>query len=248
MTEALAFNVVNVVTKWRALRLNPDDASVFRSRGIAKSVLDRDEEAIADLDEALRLNPEDAFAHRWRGIAKSALDRREEAISDFDEALRLNPEDASAYRRGIAKSVLDRDEEAIRILTKRLNPEDAFAPLRGIAKSALEALSSDGRSAPPGRPIDGAALRRAPCGERKLSPRSAPPDPGHGVFARVASRRPSICPCKSVATQDEGGALTSTPSRTGSEMAAHSSVLRPGGMGGSRTRTERAQGGHRASA
>ena len=76
----------------QAIRLQPDLAEAYNSRGHTKNELGRYESAIADFDQAILLQPEHAKAHTNRGIAKAALSRTAEARSDFEAALALAQE------------------------------------------------------------------------------------------------------------------------------------------------------------
>ena len=51
----------------RAIRLKPDYAEAYNSRGIAKGMLKRHQAAIADYDEAIRLKPDYSEAYSNRG-------------------------------------------------------------------------------------------------------------------------------------------------------------------------------------
>src|ERR1019366_2139203 len=55
-----------------AIRLEPDDADVFCSRGIAREAQGDLDGAIADYSEAIRLEPDDADVFCRRGIARRA--------------------------------------------------------------------------------------------------------------------------------------------------------------------------------
>ena len=116
-------------------------AEAYNDRGLAKSEIGRDEEALADLDEAIRLDPEFAAAWNNRGSAKSEIGRHEEALADLDNAIRLDSTKATAwYNRGSAKNALGRYEEALEDLDNaiRLDPELAVAwSNRGLAKSEI---------------------------------------------------------------------------------------------------------------
>ena len=72
-----------------AIRLQPNDATAYNSRGIAKAHLEQYFAAIADYDIVIRLKPDDATAYNSRGIAKALLGRRLEAKQDVRTGLRL---------------------------------------------------------------------------------------------------------------------------------------------------------------
>ena len=71
----------------KALEINHKYADAYANRGIAKSALGFNKEAIMDFDKAIEVNPDFAFAYLGRGIAKSNLGQKEEAEKDFNEAV-----------------------------------------------------------------------------------------------------------------------------------------------------------------
>src|SRR6266478_5011674 len=74
-----------------AIRLNPNDAIAYFSRGtffFGKAEFDK---AIADYAEAIRLNPNYGFAHFGRGAAYQGKREFAKAITDYTETIRLNP-------------------------------------------------------------------------------------------------------------------------------------------------------------
>ena len=83
-----------------AIRLDPQDASVFEDRGTAWYLAGRHDNAIADFTEALRLNPTSADAHNCRGLAWHAKVEYDKAIADYNEAIRLDPNPATYSNRG----------------------------------------------------------------------------------------------------------------------------------------------------
>ena len=58
--------------------------------------LDRDAEAIADLDQALALMPDDSYALAYRGAAHMFLDETDKALIDLDSAIELDPDNSWA--------------------------------------------------------------------------------------------------------------------------------------------------------
>jgi len=100
-----------------AIRLRPDDAPAFNSRGSAYESKGDDDRAIVDYNEAIRLNPNYAFAFNNRGLAYAHKGNQFRAIADYNEAIRLNPNYALAFcNRGLARqkinNVSDNDDKA----------------------------------------------------------------------------------------------------------------------------------------
>ena len=111
--------VAMVASYDRALKIGPDDVSVWIDRGNALRQLRYYEEAIASYDNAIEIDPDDAKA--WYGRALALKDfvslegkRYEEAITSYDNALKIDPDNADAwYDRGNLLDELERYEEAI---------------------------------------------------------------------------------------------------------------------------------------
>ena len=102
----------------------------YNNRGIAKSRLGKNQEAITDFSQAITLNPKYAQAYINRGVSKYYLGNKQEAIGDYNRAIALNPKFAQAYtNRAIAKSDLDKNQEAIVDCNRAiaLNPKYAQA-------------------------------------------------------------------------------------------------------------------------
>lgn len=98
----------------RILDFAPDSADAYCNRGNTLSELGRDQEAIADHDQAIKIKPDLVEAYSNRGAAKARLKRFEEAILDFEHALQLHPNASYVYcNRGLAKVGLARLHEAI---------------------------------------------------------------------------------------------------------------------------------------
>ena len=75
-----------------ALRLNPEYANAYASRGGAYMLLGQYERAIQDFDEAIRLNPEYANAYYLRAFTYQSLGEQELADRDFQKAKELGYE------------------------------------------------------------------------------------------------------------------------------------------------------------
>ena len=91
----------------------------LRNRGRALYYLDRDPEALADLNRAVTLAPEDAKALAYRGAVQLWLDHFAEALEDLDRAIQLHPDDGWAIgRRGMTYQGLGRLDEALADLNR----------------------------------------------------------------------------------------------------------------------------------
>ena len=80
-----------------AIRLNPEDAFAYYSRGAAYYDLGRHDLAMQDYDAVIRLDPQNGRAYTGRGATYHSFRQYERAIQDYDEAIRLDPRDALAY-------------------------------------------------------------------------------------------------------------------------------------------------------
>ncbi len=124
-----------------AIRLKPNYATAYYSRGLTYANLGQYQKEIEDYDEAIRLKPDYAIAYNNRGIAYFRLGRYQRAIEDINEAIRLKPDYADAYyNRGIAYTVLGQHKRAIEDYNQAilLKPTEAtFYNNRGIAHGVL---------------------------------------------------------------------------------------------------------------
>ena len=113
-----------------ALKLNPKNASVHNSRGVALGKLKRVTEALASFDRAIALQPNNAEAHSNRANALRELGRPAEALASSNRAIALKPDNAEALNnRANVLLRLKRYEEAVADLDRvlRLNPDFPYA-------------------------------------------------------------------------------------------------------------------------
>lgn len=91
----------------RFIRWEPQIANAFEAfhkRCLARGLLGRLADALADCDESLRLRARNASLLGTRGLIYLKSGRLADATADYDAALRLDPRDAhSLYGRGIVK-------------------------------------------------------------------------------------------------------------------------------------------------
>ena len=73
----------------QAIRLKPDCAEAYNSRGKVKAFLGDIQGALADYNQAIRLKPDYAQAYLNRGVAKYELGDRQGALNDFRQAAPL---------------------------------------------------------------------------------------------------------------------------------------------------------------
>ncbi len=123
------------------ININPQFASAYNDRGVARYKLGYKQSAIEDLTTAIELNPYRAKYYSNRGFMLTRLKDYTAAIADYNSALVLNPNLAKTYfKRGTINLKIDdlvaamaNFESAIRI-----NPDFGKAYFnRGITKYKL---------------------------------------------------------------------------------------------------------------
>src|SRR6266566_1702352 len=126
----------------QAIRLDPNLASAYNTKGVVLLILQRYEEALATFEQTIRLDPSLAYAYNNKGVALRNLQRYEEALAAYEQAIRLDPTGAAAYNgKGGALSKLQRYEEALAAYEQaiRLDPNDASAYNgKGLALADLQ--------------------------------------------------------------------------------------------------------------
>ncbi|KAM3131672.1 hypothetical protein pb186bvf_016203 [Paramecium bursaria] len=80
-----------------ALRINPNDATLYYNKAQALHKLKQYKAAIQMYDEAIRINPGNAIFSSSKGVALKNNQQYGEAIKMFDVAIRINPNNASFY-------------------------------------------------------------------------------------------------------------------------------------------------------
>lgn len=82
----------------KAIKLNPNRADYFASRGHAHYYLTQYPKAIDDYTKAIEKNPSFALAYSMRGLSRSRSGRYPQAIEDFNKAISLGPGEADYYK------------------------------------------------------------------------------------------------------------------------------------------------------
>lgn len=96
------------------LKINPNIPDAYYFRGLARDLLEDNEEAIKDYSEAIRLDPKNTYAYNNRGTVYAELKEYDKAIEDYDRALDKDSENANAYyNRALAHTALGKPEQAL---------------------------------------------------------------------------------------------------------------------------------------
>jgi tetratricopeptide (TPR) repeat protein len=121
----------------QAIKIDPNNAIVYNSRGKAYKNLGDTSKAIADYAQAIKIDPNYANAYNNRGNVYANLGDISRAIADHNQAIKINPDYALAYyNRGLAYYNLGDYNKAIVDYAQaiKINPDYAFAYYnRGLA-------------------------------------------------------------------------------------------------------------------
>ena len=105
-----------------AIKLSPQDSSLYNWRGRVKYGMRRYEDAIIDFDIAIGIDFKKPQAYYFRGLSKYYLKRYEESITDFDKAVEMNLDVPAVYSyRARANHQIGQYEEAIADYSEIIN-------------------------------------------------------------------------------------------------------------------------------
>ncbi|MHC1790001.1 LysM peptidoglycan-binding domain-containing protein [Solidesulfovibrio sp.] len=82
----------------KAIKLNPNRADFYASRGHAHYYLGQYPKAIDDYTKAIEKNPTFALAYSMRGLSRARSGRHPQAVEDFNKAISLGPNEADYYK------------------------------------------------------------------------------------------------------------------------------------------------------
>lgn len=82
----------------KLIKLKPDAAIAYASRGSVKDDLGNPQGALADYGKALSLDRNDYSTYFNRGVTYARLEKYPQAITDFKAAIKLNADYATAHR------------------------------------------------------------------------------------------------------------------------------------------------------
>jgi len=138
-----------------AIHLNPNRASLYRDRALARRQNGDLELAIEDYDEAIAHDPRHAAPYHQRGLALAAAGDLDRAILSYNTAVRLDPSDAQPrLDRGLAFLARGQANEARADFEAALAlPAGKDARTRDAARAKLAELANaePTRLAAPGR-------------------------------------------------------------------------------------------------
>jgi tetratricopeptide (TPR) repeat protein len=134
----------------RAIRLDPNYARAYRSKGDVLYDRERYEEALLTYEQAIRLDPNHARIHRNRGDILLHLKRYDKALAAYDQAIQLEPRAAqNYYGKGEVLYSTKRYEEALAAYNVATQLDPGFASAytnKGMAFARLnrfrEAISA----------------------------------------------------------------------------------------------------------
>ncbi|UJX41268.1 LysM peptidoglycan-binding domain-containing protein [Desulfovibrio sp. JY] len=82
----------------KAIKLNPNRADFFASRGHAHYYMKQYAKAIDDYTKAIEKNPNFALAYSMRGLSRTRSGHYQQAIADFNKAIGFGPNEADYYK------------------------------------------------------------------------------------------------------------------------------------------------------
>jgi Flp pilus assembly protein TadD len=117
---------------WRALKLNPDDATGLNNLGVTLAHSGNHRGAQSAFNRALNLRPQYPDAHYNLGVELAALGKTDEAIAHYTRALDVRSYDADVHNNlGVALAMQSRFELATSHFRRALDIEPDSVDARG---------------------------------------------------------------------------------------------------------------------
>ena len=76
-----------------AIKFNPEDANIYRKKGILLFGMKKYEEAKDNFQKTIQLNPKDMLAHINLGMVHYTSGNKDEALKSWKHAVGINPDD-----------------------------------------------------------------------------------------------------------------------------------------------------------
>ena len=130
-----------------AIKLSPQNASLYQWRGRVKNSMKQYKDAIVDFDKAIEIDSKKSQAFYFRGLAKYRLKRHRESITDFDKAIEINLNSPTTYYtlRAHANYQIAQYKEAIADYSETIirDPNSPYNYYRrALSKKEIESLKS----------------------------------------------------------------------------------------------------------
>ncbi|MEG4614946.1 tetratricopeptide repeat protein [Microcoleus sp. F6_C1] len=123
------------------ININPQFASAYNDRGVARYKLGHKQSAIEDLTTAIELNPYRAKYYSNRAFMLTGLKHYTAAIADYNSALLLNPNLAQSYfNRGAIRLQMENSLAALADFESAIRLDSDFAKAyfnRGVIRYKL---------------------------------------------------------------------------------------------------------------
>lgn len=110
----------------KVLILKPKFVNALINRANVKSLLNNNNGAIADLNEAEKIDPSEPEIYYNRGNAENDIKLYKEAIVDFDKAISLSSHEDYYLARGNSKKAIGLYEEAIKDYSQAISIKSNF--------------------------------------------------------------------------------------------------------------------------
>jgi len=122
----------------RALTEDPEDSSVWHSKGLTLHKLGRLQETLEAFDRALALDPDDSAIWLRRGLTLDRLGRHEEALEAFNRAIAIDSHNSGQwFQKGQALENMGDRDAALEAYDRAL----AIDPSSVLAANARASLS-----------------------------------------------------------------------------------------------------------
>ena len=149
-----------------AARFAPNDANIFRARGIVLLVLEKYDEALTDLNKAIELESENPGNYEIKSLILARMKKYDEALTALDRAQKLAPNSSEPWLRKMkVHSLQKKFDDALEDLNKAiiLDPSNAdllkLRSLLYLEKGDKEKALADARDAVQLNPKDIAGIR-----------------------------------------------------------------------------------------
>lgn len=134
----------------QAVAWDPNSAPLRHELAVALSLMDRNREALRQIEEACRLDPREAEYRFKLGLAWAELGNLENAVAALQQAVKLEPRHARAwYNLGLAENSLGQTTAALDALARAesSDPTDARTPYARATILARLGRTRDARTA-----------------------------------------------------------------------------------------------------